>query len=70
MRVVLLDGYTDEPACLGVPPYISPYVRLCYGAAKAAGARVDYLTVDQWREDHMKPAVSYHPRDVGGGGQD
>lgn len=54
MRVVLLDGYTDEPACLGVPPYISPYVRLCYGAAKAAGARVDYLTVDQWREDHER----------------
>ena len=50
MRVVLLDGYTDEPACLGVPPYVSPYVRLCYGAAQAAGAEVSYLTIDQWRE--------------------
>ncbi|MGD9962883.1 MAG: radical SAM protein, partial [Thermoplasmata archaeon] len=50
MRVVLLDGYTDEPACLGVPPYVSPYVRLCYGAAKAAGADVRYVTIDQWRE--------------------
>ena len=49
MKVVLLDGYTDEPACLGVPPYVSPYVRLCYGAAKAAGAEVRYVTVDQWR---------------------
>jgi radical SAM superfamily enzyme with C-terminal helix-hairpin-helix motif len=54
MRVVLLDGYTDEPACLGVPPYVSPYVRLCYGAAKAAGAQVQYLTIDQWREDHSR----------------
>lgn len=51
MKVVLLDGYTDEPACLGVPPYVSPYVRLCYGAAKAAGADVHYLTIDQWRAD-------------------
>lgn len=51
MRVVLLDGYTDEPACLGVPPYVSPYVRLCYGAAEAAGADVRYLTIDQWRAD-------------------
>lgn len=52
MRVVILDGYTDEPACLGVPPYVSPYVRLCYGAAKAAGAEVRYLTIDQWRGGH------------------
>ena len=52
MRVVLFDGYTDEPACLGVPPYVSPYVRMCYGAARAAGAEVRYLTVDQWRADH------------------
>jgi len=51
MKVVLLDGYTDEPACLGVPPYVSPYVRLCYGAAKHAGADVVYLTVDQLRND-------------------
>lgn len=51
MRVVLLDGYTDEPACLGVPPYVSPYVRLCYGAARDAGAEVRYLTIDQWRAD-------------------
>ena len=51
MRVVLLDGYTDEPACLGVPPYVSPYIRLCYGAAMATGADVRYLTIDQWRAD-------------------
>ncbi len=51
MRVVLLDGYTDEPACLGVPPYISPNVRLCYGSARAAGADVLYVTIDQWRQD-------------------
>jgi radical SAM superfamily enzyme with C-terminal helix-hairpin-helix motif len=28
----ILDGYVDEPACLGVPPYISPYIRTVAGA--------------------------------------
>lgn len=49
MRALVLDGYTDEPACLGVPPYISPYVRLSFGALEAAGAVVEYATIDQWR---------------------
>ena len=55
MKVVLFDGYTDEPACLGVPPYISPYARLCYGALRSAGADVRYITVDQWRAGATPP---------------
>lgn len=49
MKALVLDGYTDEPACLGVPPFISPYVRLTFGAASAAGAEASYATIDQWR---------------------
>ena len=49
MKVLVLDGYTDEPACLGVPPYISPYARLAYGAVADAGEEAVYLTIDQWR---------------------
>jgi len=49
MKALVLDGYTDEPACLGVPPFISPYVRLTFGAISAAGAEADYATIDQWR---------------------
>lgn len=49
MRTLLLDGYTDEPACLGVPPFIAPYPRLAYGALSAAGSEVSYATIDQWR---------------------
>ena len=52
-RLVILDGYLDEPSCLGVPPYIAPHVRYTYGAAKEAGvspAEIDYLTIDQLRE--------------------
>ena len=50
MRAVLIDGYIDEPAALGVPPYISPYVRYTYGALLRMGAVVRYLTIDQVRE--------------------
>ncbi len=51
LRVILLDGYTDEPSIFGVPPYISPYVRYAYGALKEAGAEVRYYTIDQVRKD-------------------
>ncbi|MCU0852648.1 MAG: radical SAM protein [Thermoplasmata archaeon] len=49
MRALVLDGYTDEPACLGVPPFISPYARLAFGALTDAGAEAEYATIDQWR---------------------
>jgi radical SAM superfamily enzyme with C-terminal helix-hairpin-helix motif len=49
MKVLIFDGYTDEPSCLGVPPYVSPYARLAYGAVSDAGVEVAYVTVDQWR---------------------
>jgi radical SAM superfamily enzyme with C-terminal helix-hairpin-helix motif len=47
----VLDGYVDEPACLGVPPYISPYIRTVAGALAAHGFTVRYLTIDQLRND-------------------
>ena len=53
MRALVLDGYTDEPACLGVPPFISPYVRMAYGGLRAAGADVGYATIDQWRKGRV-----------------
>ncbi len=52
-KVVLLDGYIDEPSCLGVSPYISPQVRYVYGALLLAGLKeeqIHYLTADQARE--------------------
>lgn len=47
----IIDGYVDEPACLGVPPYISPYIRTVAGALAAHGFSVRYLTIDQLRTD-------------------
>lgn len=50
MRVAILDGYVDEPSCLGVPPYISPYPRYIAGAVKESGHECDYLTIDEHRK--------------------
>ena len=52
----ILDGYVDEPACLGVPPYISPYIRTVAGALIAHGYDVRYLTIDQLRKDPLRTA--------------
>lgn len=55
LRALIIDGYVDEPACLGVPPYISPQVRAAVGAARAAGAEAEYITIDQVRQGIILP---------------
>ena len=49
-RVLVLDGYIDEPASLGVPPYSSPHVRGVVGAAIDAGSDVELLSIDMIRK--------------------
>lgn len=51
VRVGILDGYVDEPANFGVPPYIAPQPRYVYGAVVEAGATPFYVTIDQYRRD-------------------
>lgn len=48
---VILDCYTVEPSGLGVPPYLSAYVRDAYSALSRAlpGVDVRYLTIDDVR---------------------
>jgi radical SAM superfamily enzyme with C-terminal helix-hairpin-helix motif len=50
-RVALVDGYVDEPTCLGVPPYISTYPRYIAGAiwTKSPSTEILYSTIDQIR---------------------
>ena len=52
-KITILDGYVDEPTCLGVPPYISPYPRYIAGAIWSffKSANISYLTIDQIRKD-------------------
>ena len=47
----IIDGFVDEPACLGVSPYISPNIRAVAGVCTEAGYNVRYLTIDQLRRD-------------------
>ncbi|MGI5232524.1 hypothetical protein [Actinoallomurus sp. CA-142502] len=49
--VVILDCYTVEPSGLGVPPYLSTYVRAAHGALTTAYPQADvrYLTIDDVR---------------------
>jgi radical SAM superfamily enzyme with C-terminal helix-hairpin-helix motif len=54
MLVSILDGYVDEPSCLGVPPYISPYPRYLAGAIKDAGYGYTYMTIDEYRRGTEK----------------
>ncbi|HET6398634.1 MAG TPA: radical SAM protein [Candidatus Thermoplasmatota archaeon] len=48
-KLVLVDGYVDEPSAFGVPPYISPHARYAAGAALAGGWEVEYHTIDALR---------------------
>jgi radical SAM superfamily enzyme with C-terminal helix-hairpin-helix motif len=63
-RVLILDGYTDEPAGFGVPPYIDVYPRYVAGALWAVdpSITVHYITVDQARSnvhEFVKRANTY-----------
>lgn len=51
MKALIIDGYVDEPSCLGVPPYVSPYPRFIYGMLKKAGIKAFYTTIDAFREN-------------------
>ena len=56
MKFTILDCYVDEPACLGVPPYLSPYPRYLAGAIEDAGHEYIYLTIDEYRRNSDKVA--------------
>jgi radical SAM superfamily enzyme with C-terminal helix-hairpin-helix motif len=53
-KVTIIDGYVDEPTCLGVPPYISPYPRYIAGAISNFDktSHISYLTIDQIRNEN------------------
>jgi len=49
MKISIVDGYTDEPSSLGVPPYMAPLPRYIAGAVADAGHDLDHLTIDDRR---------------------
>jgi radical SAM superfamily enzyme with C-terminal helix-hairpin-helix motif len=55
MDIAIMDGFTDEPAALGVPPYVAPLPRYVAGAAWAAGAEgVLYTNIEQVRGENAR----------------
>ena len=52
MKVLMIDGYIDEPSCLGVPPFLAPLPRYIYGSIKKfmPSWEIDYKTIDQLRK--------------------
>ena len=51
-KITIIDGYIDEPTCLGVPPYISPYPRYITGSIIKQDKKnqIYYYTIDQIRQ--------------------
>ncbi|MHA1611861.1 MAG: radical SAM protein [Promethearchaeota archaeon] len=71
LRILLVDGYIDEPGCLGVPPYLAPLPRYISGAIQEARKNQSlisisdfcYKTVDQIRlqeRDDLRPFDNYN----------
>ncbi|PLV60294.1 radical SAM protein [Thermotoga sp. KOL6] len=58
MKALILDGYVDEPAVFGVPPYVSPYVRYLAGALVLCNLEVDYITIDELRKENLWERVN------------
>jgi radical SAM superfamily enzyme with C-terminal helix-hairpin-helix motif len=51
-KYLILDCFVDEPACFGVPPFMSPYPRYLFGALADAGTdteKISYCTIDSLR---------------------
>jgi radical SAM superfamily enzyme with C-terminal helix-hairpin-helix motif len=60
INLCILDGYVDEPTCLGVPPYISPYPRYIAGAVwdYDKSTQIFYITIDQIRDNKKLEVLS------------
>jgi radical SAM superfamily enzyme with C-terminal helix-hairpin-helix motif len=57
VEATIVDGYVDEPAHFGVPPYVSTYPRYVAGALVDAGLareQVTYHTIDALRDERER----------------
>ena len=51
---LVLDGYEDEPAAFGVPPYVGFHIRYICGVLEQHQLNYEYITIDQWRQSQHK----------------
>ena len=47
---LVLDGYEDEPAAFGVPPYVGFHIRYLCGVLEKHNIDYRYMTIEKWRE--------------------
>ena len=47
---LVLDGYEDEPAAFGVPPYVGFHIRYVCGVLEQHNVPYTYMTIDQFRQ--------------------
>ncbi len=67
MKAAIIDGYIDEPACFGVPPYISPYIRYIAGAMRERGLKendISLFTIDELRKNLTSTAEIIKKADI------
>ena len=43
---LVIDGYEDEPAAFGVPPYVGFHIRYLCGVLEQAKIPYEYTTID------------------------
>lgn len=64
MIYTILDCYTDEPAGLGVPPYLGTYPRYLAGALLEEKHQVYYITIDDLRRLRKPKTKKSHKTDI------
>ena len=62
---LVLDGYEDEPAAFGVPPYVGFHIRYVCGVLDQHSIDYAYMTIDQWRL-YSEEEREQHLRDLEG----
>ena len=48
---LVIDGYEDEPAAFGVPPYVGFHIRYICGVLEKRNLEYDYITIDDFRRN-------------------
>ena len=46
---LIIDGYEDEPAAFGVPPYVGFHIRYICGVLEEKGINYEYCPIDSYR---------------------
>jgi radical SAM superfamily enzyme with C-terminal helix-hairpin-helix motif len=46
---LIIDGYEDEPAAFGVPPYVGFHIRYICGVLEEKGIKYEYSPIDSYR---------------------